>query len=112
MLKRSDEFDHLSYRDKRTIRDTTKFQTLDAKRKTIQSKMDFWNDQDSVSGPAIIENMMRNVLYTTRGAFSSEPNFGVRVDDLMYEQLDWANLEFFRTVLLNSIIEQSCNFNS
>lgn len=96
----------LKWRDTRVLNDKSIFEVLDAKRKTDQIEKDFINDQDSVSGPGIVDNMIRNILTVRSGTFRGDNNFGIRLDNIIFEQLDWANLEFIRTVIMSNLHNQ------
>lgn len=101
--------DKLDWRDKQVLSDTSIFEVLDAKRKSLQQNKDFLNDQDSTSGPGVVDNIIRNVLTIRKGTFKSETRFGIAVDSILFEQLDWANLEFIRTVIFNNLNNQLPN---
>lgn len=96
----------LEWRDTRILNKNSIFEVLDAKRKSDQDKKDFINDQDSVSGPGVIDNLIKNILSVRRGTFSGDTRFGIAVDSILFEQLDWANLEFIRTVVLSNLNNQ------
>lgn len=106
---RSEFSDKLRYRDIRVLDDRRFFEVLDAKRKTIQAKKDFINDQDSTAGPSVIDNMIRNILTVRRGTFEEETRFGIDVDAMLFENLDWASLEFMRTIIFNDLSNQIPN---
>lgn len=89
--------------DKRVLFDDTLFFTSDAARKTPQFKKDLFNDQDSVAAPSRIETMIKNVLMTKKGTFHANKDFGIDVDSLMFEQLNWATIEFLRTYITNGL---------
>lgn len=93
----------LDWRDIRVLSNSSIFEVLDAKRKASQAKKDFINDQDSTSGPGVIDNMIRNILAIKSKTFAADVTFGNTADTLLFEQLDWANLEFLRTALFSDL---------
>lgn len=98
--------DRLEYRDLRVLTNESLFEVMEPKRKTIQANKDFINDQDSISGPGVIDNMIRNILTIRSGTLSPATRFGIAVDSMLFEQLDWANLEFMRTVIFSNLNNQ------
>lgn len=95
--------DHLEYRDVKILNDKSIFEVLDAKRKTKQIKKDFINDQDSVIGPGVVDNIIRNILTVPSGTIKSDIHFGLKADSVVFETLDWANIEFLRSAILNAL---------
>lgn len=98
--------DTLEWRDVQVLTERSVFEVFDAKRKSKQPAKDFINDQDSVSGPGVLDNLIRNILTVRKGTFLGDQRFGLSVDSLLFEQLDWANLEFMRSVILNDLNNQ------
>lgn len=96
----------LDWRDVRILGVDSLFETMDAKRNTGQHKKDFINDQDSTSGPGVVDNMIRNILTLRAGTFHSDTRFGIAVDSMLFETLDWANLEFVKTTIFNDLSTQ------
>lgn len=96
----------LDWRDIRVLDNQSLFEVLDAKRKTFQERKDFINDQDSTAGPGVINNMIRNILTVRSKTFKSDTRFGIKVDSLIFETLDWANLEFARTIIMQDLHNQ------
>lgn len=95
--------DHLEYRDVKILNDKSIFEVLDAKRKTKQIKKDFINDQDSVVGPGVVDNIIRNILTVPAGTIKSDIHFGLKADSVVFETLDWANIEFLRSAIINAL---------
>lgn len=78
--------------DLRILSDRSVFEEYDALRKTYQYDKDFINDQDSVQGVSIVNNMIKNILCTQLGTLDSDPFFGVDLNYHMFEQLDWVGI--------------------
>ena len=95
--------ENLRRKDKRVLYDHTHFITLDAIRKTPQVQKDLWNDQDAQSAPSRVENLIRNVLSVKKGTFEESPLFGFDANDILFDQLDWASLEFLKVYIQNAI---------
>ena len=100
------ESEGLEWRDVRILANDSLFEVMDAKRKSSQAAKDFINDQDSTSGPGVVDNMIHNILTIRTGTFRSDNRFGIAVDSLLFETLDWANLEFARTTIFNDLSQQ------
>lgn len=97
---------HLEWRDVRILANDSIFEVMDSKRNSAQALKDFINDQDSTSGPGVVDNMIHNILTIRTGTFRSDNRFGIKVDSLLFEQLDWANLEFAKTIIFNDLSQQ------
>lgn len=95
--------DHLEYRDVKILNDRSIFEVLDAKRKTSQAKKDFINDQDSVIGPGVVDNIIRNILTVPAGTIKSDIHFGFKIDGVVFETLDWSAIEFLRSAMINAL---------
>lgn len=79
-------------RDLRILSDRSLFEEYDARRKSYQFDKDFINDQDSVLGPLIIPNMIKNVMCTKKGSILHDPNFGVDLTYHLFENLNWVQV--------------------
>lgn len=93
----------LAVRDIRILSDRSIFEEYDALRKTYQFNKDFINDQDSISGPSIIPNMIKNVLCTQLGSLRHAPDFGVNLTSFIFEQLDWVTIVAIRNHIANQL---------
>lgn len=102
-LTHDDIVNSLEFRDIEILTDNSIFEVLDARRKTSQDRKDFINDQDSTAGPGVVDNMIRNIITVRTGTFTGDNKFGINVDDLLFEQLDWANLEFMRSLIISGL---------
>ena len=93
----------LAVRDIRILSDRSIFEEYDALRKTYQFNKDFINDQDSIAGPSIIPNMIKNVLCTQLGSLRHAPDFGVNLTSFIFEQLDWVTIVAIRNHIANQL---------
>lgn len=93
----------LTVRDIRILSDRSIFEEYDALRKTYQFNKDFINDQDSIAGPSIIPNMIKNVLCTQLGSLRHAPDFGVNLTSFIFEQLDWVTIVAIRNHIANQL---------
>lgn len=93
----------LTVRDIRILSDRSIFEEYDARRKTYQFNKDFINDQDSISGPSIVHNMIKNVLCTQLGSLRHAPDFGVNLTSFIFEQLDWVTIVAIRNHIANQL---------
>ena len=93
----------LAVRDIRILSDRSIFEEYDALRKTYQFNKDFINDQDSIVGPSIIPNMIKNVLCTQLGSLRHAPDFGVNLTSFIFEQLDWVTIVAIRNHIANQL---------
>nr|DAP77579.1 MAG TPA: Baseplate wedge protein [Caudoviricetes sp.] len=93
----------LTVRDIRILSDRSIFEEYDARRKTYQFNKDFINDQDSISGPSIIPNMIKNVLCTQLGSLRHAPDFGVNLTSFIFEQLDWVTIVAIRNHIASQL---------
>lgn len=93
-------------RDDRILSDRSIFEEYDAVRKTHQFEKDFYNDQDSNAGPALIPVMIRNILCTKLGSLLGKPDFGIDLTPFLFEQMDWVG-----AIELRDAIAQSLNQN-
>ena len=93
----------LAVRDIRILSDRSIFEECDALRKTYQFNKDFINDQDSIAGPSIIPNMIKNVLCTQLGSLRHAPDFGVNLTSFIFEQLDWVTIVAIRNHIANQL---------
>ena len=93
----------LSVRDIRILSDRSIFEEYDALRKSYQFEKDFINDQDSIAGPSIIPNMIKNILCTRLGSLSHDPDFGVNLTPFIFEQLDWVTIIAIRDHIANQL---------
>lgn len=90
-------------RDIRVLHDNSIFEEYDALRKSYQYDKDFITDQDSIAGPNIINNMIKNILCTKLGSLSTDPNFGVDLTYHLFEQLDWVGIIAIRDHIANQL---------
>ena len=93
----------LTVRDIRILSDRSIFEEYDARRKTYQFNKDFINDQDSIAGPSIVHNMIKNVLCTQLGSLRHAPDFGVNLTSFIFEQLDWVTIVAIRNHIANQL---------
>lgn len=91
-------------RDIRILSDSSIFEEYDALRKSYQYDKDFINDQDSIVGPGIINNMIKNILCTKLGSLSHDPDFGVDLTYHLFEQLDWVGVIAIRDHIANQLL--------
>lgn len=94
----------LAVRDIRILSDSSIFEEFDAVRKSYQYDKDFINDQGSISGPGIVNNMIKNILCTKLGSLSHDPNFGVDLTHHLFEQLDWVAIIAIRDHIANQLM--------
>lgn len=93
----------LTVRDIRILSDRSIFEEYDTLRKTYQFEKDFINDQDSIVGPSIIPNMIKNIMCTRLGSLRHDPDFGVNLTSFIFEQLDWVTIIAIRDHIANQL---------
>lgn len=93
----------LTVRDIRILSDRSIFEEYDARRKTYQFNKDFINDQDSIAGPIIVHNMIKNILCTQLGSLRHAPDFGVNLTSFIFEQLDWVTIIAIRNHIASQL---------
>ena len=89
--------------DIRVLHDRSVFEEYDAVRKSDQYNKDFINDQDSIVGPSIINNMIKNIMCTKLGSLDHDLNFGVDLTYHLFEQLDWVGVIAIRDHIANQL---------
>lgn len=94
---------------RRLVSENSLFYEFENRRKTHQPLKDFFNDQDSVVGPNLVDVMLKNILSIRKNTLGEEePNeiiqkFGICSDEIMFEQLDWATLDFARSQIFYAL---------
>ena len=93
----------LAVRDIRILSDRSIFEEYDAVRKTYQFQKDFINDNDSITGSDIVQNMIKNIMCTRLGSLKFDPDFGVDLSMFLFEQLDWVTVIAIRDHIANQL---------
>lgn len=100
------------YKKSKEMNHFTVYDSYEPLRQTAQVEKDFIDDQDSVYGPGIIPNIMRNIMSFRDSTFSWLNSnsvfkaFGVSASMFLFEHLTWDSISHLSTIFKNDLQNQ------
>jgi possible outer wedge baseplate protein and lysozyme len=61
--------------------------------------VDYINSSDVVQNKSAIDNSIKNILTTRRGSMPGKPEFGVNIEELLFEPLDHNLINYIKNII-------------